>query len=740
MKKIFIKDLNTPVQFIKGIGPKRAEAFSKKSINTVYDLIYYFPFDYLDLTEVSRISDLKKINDISKNVSVIGTVRSIDITGRPPKRQCIIILGDDSGVIPLVFFQNINYFKTAYKIGDTLAVSGKLNYFMNKVQIVHPRIDRIDINEKPTEANLINTKGLIPKYSMCEEFRNARITDTALRKILHYVVNEYVPLIEDFLPEYIIKENSLLSLQDALRKVHFPKTTEEKNSARIRLKFDEWFLFQLMLALRRRFLKVQLPGIPFNVKSSLARKLVDSLSFKLTKAQIRVIKEIADDMQSPKPMNRLLQGDVGSGKTIVALISMLIAVENNYQVAFMAPTEILAEQHYRTITQFLNDLNLNVRLLLGAQKRSFKESILNEIKTGNANIVIGTHALIQERIEFANLGLVIIDEQHRFGVEQRAELMKKAKESIKIQPDVLVMTATPIPRTLSLTVYGDLDVSIIDELPKDRKPVKTLLYSESETGKLYQFIRNIIDMGQQVYIIYPLIEESEKMDLKAAVESYEKFQKEIFPDLNIGLIHGRMSAEERDQVMKAFKENKINILVSTTVIEVGIDIPNATMMVIEHAERFGLSQLHQLRGRVGRGAEQSYCILVAPNWLVNKVRKKNLKYEISNDYNFNDNNELEEQKAIIRIQAMLSTNDGFKISEIDLKLRGPGDFFGTRQSGLPEFNIANVLEDGNLINLARKIAFKVIETDPQLRKDEHRLIRKIFLERMKDKFDLIQVG
>ncbi len=740
MKKNFIKDLQTPVQFIKGIGPKRAEAFSKKSINTVYDLLYYFPFDYFDLTEVSKISDLKKISDLSKDVSIIGKVRSIDLTGRPPRRQCVIILGDDSGVIPLIFFQNINYFKTAYKVGDMLAVSGRLTYFMSKLQLVHPRIDRIDISEDVSEANLINTKGLIPKYSMCEEFRNARITDTALRKIMYNVVSEYVPIVEDFLPEYIIKENSLLPLQDALRKVHFPKTVVEKNSARLRLKFDEWFLFQLMLALRRRFMKVQLPGISFNIKSRLARQLVDSLPFKLTKAQIKVIKEIAEDMKSPKPMNRLLQGDVGSGKTIVALISMLIAVDNNYQVAFMAPTEILAEQHYRTIMQFLNGLNLNVRLLLGGQKKSLKENLLEEIKSGTANIVIGTHALIQEKIEFANLGLVIIDEQHRFGVEQRAELMKKAKESIKIQPDVLVMTATPIPRTLSLTVYGDLDVSVIDELPKDRKPVRTLLYSESESDKLYNFIREIIQKGQQVYIIYPLIEESEKMDLKAAVESYERFKKEIFPDLSIGLIHGRMPAEERDQVMKAFKENKINILVSTTVIEVGIDIPNATMMVIEHAERFGLSQLHQLRGRVGRGSEQSYCVLVAPNWLVSKVRRKNSRLDFAYARNFNNNNELEEQKATIRIQAMLSSNDGFKISEIDLKLRGPGDFFGTRQSGMPEFNIANVLEDGNLITLARKSAFKLVETDPQLRKDEHRLIRKIFLERMKDKFDLIQVG
>lgn len=740
MKKFFTKDLNTPVQFVKGIGPKRAVALSKKSINTVYDLLSYFPFDYFDLTEVSRISDLKKISDLNKAVSIIGKVRSIDLVGRPPKRQCIIILGDESGVVPLVFFQNINYFKSAYKIGDTLAVSGKLSFFMNKIQIVHPRIDRIDENSMLNTESLINTKGLIPKYSMSEEFRNARITDIALRKIIFNVVNEYTPLVQEYLPDNILQEYSLINLQDALRKIHFPKTTEEKESARKRLKFDEWFFFQLMLALRKNVLKVQLPGIAFNIKSPLARQLVDSLPFKLTRAQIKVIKEITEDMKSPKPMNRLLQGDVGSGKTIIALISMLIAIDNSYQVAFMAPTEILAEQHYRTIKEFLNTINLNVSLLLGGQKKSIREHTLYEIKNGIANIVIGTHALIQEGIEFKNLGLVIIDEQHRFGVEQRAELMKKAKESIKIQPDVLVMTATPIPRTLSLTIYGDLDVSVIDELPKNRKPIKTILYSESECSKLYQQIRNLINLGQQVYIIYPLVEESEKMDLKAAVESYEKFKTQIFPDLNVGLLHGRMSTEERDYIMKDFKDNRINILVATTVIEVGIDIPNATMMIIEHAERFGLSQLHQLRGRVGRGAEQSYCVLVVPDWLAWKTRQRNPQLDFSGFDNFSNFNELEEQKALIRIQAMLATNDGFKISEIDLKLRGPGDFFGTRQSGMPVFNIANILEDSHVINIARRAAFKLVESDPQLRKDEHKLIRKYFIERIKDKINLIQVG
>lgn len=754
MKNVIKYDLKTPVQYIKGIGPKRAEVFANREIHTVHDLLYFFPFDYFDLTQVSEISSLRRITDTTKRISVVGSIRAIDIAGRPPRRKCVITLGDATGTISLVFFQNANYFKSAFQVGEMLAVSGKLNFFQNRPQFVHPRIDRLEVGDENNLKGFLHTKGIIPKYSSGEDFRNLRITDTVFRKIMKEVVDHFAEQAEEFFPESFLSRLNLLPLSVALRNIHFPETVENKNASRYRLKFDEWFCFQLLLAYRKLKTKAQAPGIPFNVKSNLARKLVDSLQFKLTKAQIKVIKEIADDMNQPKQMNRLLQGDVGSGKTVVALIAMLIAIDNGYQVAFMAPTEILAEQHYKTFAQFLREVNVNTRLLIGGQRKKLRVDILGEIRDGRANIIVGTHALIQESVEFAHLGFVVIDEQHRFGVDQRAELVRKGMESVNVHPDVLVMTATPIPRTLSMTVYGDLDVSIIDEMPKNRKQIKTQMLAESESERLYTMIRATVRKGQQVYIIYPLIEESEKQDLKAAVESYEMFRDTIFTDLKVGLIHGRMSSEEKDLVMEAFKAKQLHILVSTTVIEVGIDIPNATMMVIEHAERFGLPQLHQLRGRVGRGAEQSHCLLVVPDWLARISKRQTNNTGIFDSPNFNNINVLERQKdgltsacgvggdgqALTRIQTMLATNDGFKISEIDLKLRGPGDFFGTRQSGLPELHIANVLDDGPIITLARREAFQLVADDPHLRNQEHQSLRKYFFEKLKTYLTYINVG
>ncbi len=754
MKNVVKYDLKTPVQYIKGIGPKRAEVFANRGIHTVHDLLYFFPFDYFDLTQVSEISSLRRITDTTKRISVVGSIRAIDIAGRPPRRKCVITLGDATGTISLVFFQNANYFKSAFQVGEMLAVSGKLNFFQNRPQFVHPRIDRLEVSDENNLKGFLHTKGIIPKYSSGEDFRNLRITDTVFRKIMKEVIDNFAEQAEEFFSESFLSRLNLLPLSVALRNIHFPETVENKNASRYRLKFDEWFCFQLLLAYRKLKTKAQAPGIPFNVKSNLARKLVDSLQFKLTKAQIKVIKEIADDMNQPKQMNRLLQGDVGSGKTVVALIAMLIAIDNGYQVAFMAPTEILAEQHYKTFAQFLREVNVNTRLLIGGQRKKLRVDILGEIRDGRANIIVGTHALIQESVEFAHLGFVVIDEQHRFGVDQRAELVRKGMESVNIHPDVLVMTATPIPRTLSMTVYGDLDVSIIDEMPKNRKQIKTQMLAESESERLYTMIRATVRKGQQVYIIYPLIEESEKQDLKAAVESYEMFRDTIFTDLKVGLIHGRMSSEEKDLVMEAFKAKQLHILVSTTVIEVGIDIPNATMMVIEHAERFGLPQLHQLRGRVGRGAEQSHCLLVVPDWLARISKRQTDNTEIFDSPNFNNINELERQKdgltsacgtardgqALTRIKTMLATNDGFKISEIDLKLRGPGDFFGTRQSGLPELHIANVLDDGPIITIARREAFQLVADDPHLRNQEHQSLRKYFFEKLKTYLTYINVG
>jgi ATP-dependent DNA helicase RecG len=502
------------------------------------------------------------------------------------------------------------------------------------------------------------------------------------------------------------------------------------------LKFDELFYFQLLMAFRKRELKGELKGIQFKLLRSMTAKLKESLSFELTNAQSRVIQEIHNDMMQPVPMNRLLQGDVGSGKTIVALFAMLTAIENGYQCALMAPTEILAEQHWRSIKNFLKDIPVNIRLLVGGQKKKLREDVLEDVRRGTANIVIGTHALIQEHVQFANLGFVVIDEQHRFGVSQRALLREKGQpaggtQAGKQNPDVLVMTATPIPRTLSLTVYGDLDVSVIDELPKGRKEIRTAVRFDKDKTKIFNFVRTEVKKGKQAYVVYPLIEESEKIDLKAAVKEFEYLSTKIFPEYTLGLLHGRLSSEEKDELMQRFKKNEIQILVATTVIEVGIDVPNATIMIIENAERFGLSQLHQLRGRVGRGAEQSYCILITDeNFTKRTLQLATNRAEAHREVNVTKK----------RLETMVNTNDGFVIAEVDLELRGAGDYFGTRQSGLPGFRLANIISDADLLTVARKEAFDVVERDPHLVRSEHKNIRKEFEFVFKDLLSLVRVG
>jgi ATP-dependent DNA helicase RecG len=531
------------------------------------------------------------------------------------------------------------------------------------------------------------------------------------------------------LPATLRARRNLVPLRVAVQHAHFPKTHTDLNESLRRLKYEELFYFQIKLALQRHGLKAHKHGISFNIRSKLARQLVDSLPFKLTRAQVRVIKEITADMESPAPMNRLLQGDVGSGKTIVALLSMLIAVENGYQAVFMAPTEILAEQHYKTLVALLKGIDVNVRLLVGAQRTRLRRDILEDVRRGTAQIVVGTHALFEKEVEFANLGYVVIDEQHRFGVLQRQALQKKGRN-----PDVLVMTATPIPRTLSLTLYGDLDVSIIDELPKDRKPITTVLRYEEEREAVYQFVREEIRKGRQAYFVYPLVEESEKSDLKAATIHYQYLQHDVFPDLTLGLLHGRMSSEEKDAVMMRFKNRELDILVATTVIEVGIDVPNASVMVVENAERFGLSQLHQLRGRVGRGSEQSYCILLSKKWIAAKANR--LTAESVTWHDALDEQRLAEQ----RLAAMVQTNDGFKIAELDLKLRGPGDLFGTRQSGMPEFKVADIVSDTHLLEEARRDAFDIIERDPKLTLPDHAVVANTLRALHREAFALIRVA
>ncbi|HZY10749.1 MAG TPA: ATP-dependent DNA helicase RecG [Bacteroidota bacterium] len=731
------KNLATSVRYVKGIGPKRAAALMANGISTVRDLLYYFPYSYLDLSKIETIGNLRGLMNSGEWVTIIGTVRSFDFLGRSPRQRFVIVLGDDSGTIQLVFFKGIQYFKNAFVIGETIAASGKITDFRSRPQMVHPSIDRISDGEDQNDSTggFLHTKGLVPKYSSSEELRDVKLHVKGFRRVMRHVVDEFIDAVEEFLPKDIQTRNNFLPLPQALSNIHFPQSSSMLDAARRRLKYDELFSLQLLLALRRKSVKVESPGIAFEVESKLARRLVDSLPFTLTRAQIKVVKEIAEDMRVNKPMNRLLQGDVGSGKTVVALIAMLIAVDNGYQAAFMAPTEILAEQHYARLTSILNPLSINTRLLVGGQRAGEREDILQEVRRGSAQLIVGTHALIQESVEFYKLGIAVIDEQHRFGVIQRVALKEKGVRSQRnhIHPDVLVMTATPIPRTLSMTLYGDLDVSIIDEMPSNRKSIKTIVKAESQRSSVYRFLRAEIDKGRQAYIVYPLVEESEKIDLKAATESFNILKTDIFPDLKIGLIHGRMGSNEKDRIMEGFEKREIDILVATTVIEVGIDVPNATVMVIEHAERYGLSQLHQLRGRVGRGSDQSYCILVAPDWLSKTLRSHSTWLEFGN--------ELEEQQRVERrIKTMMETTDGFKIAEIDLELRGPGDFFGTRQSGLPQLQLANLVTDGDLLSLARHEARNLIEKDPHLRMSEHQPLRKNFYEKMKDALILVQVG
>jgi ATP-dependent DNA helicase RecG len=638
-----------------------------------------------------------------------------------------------------VWFGGVQYWKKAFQVGELLAVSAQPSLYGGVLQFVHPDLDKIasannDDGSEPDSSRIdwsktLNTGGLVPLYPSGRELERVGLDSAGFRRVINSAIRSYLDSISESLPDSIIGAHNFVPLPTAIHTVHFPKAHPELEASLRRLKYDEFFYFQLKLALRRRWLRESTLGIAFSVKSKLARQLVDSLPFRLTKAQTRVINQITADMEVSKPLNRLLQGDVGSGKTIVALISMLIAVENGYQAAFLAPTEILAEQHYRTLSALLRNVPVNIRLLIGGQRSRLRRDVLADLQRGSAQIVVGTHALFEKDVEFAKLGFVVIDEQHRFGVMQRASIRKKGSS-----PDVLVMTATPIPRTLSLTLYGELDVSIIDELPKNRKPVKTILRYDDEKGSVFEFVRDQIKQGRQAYFVYLLIEESEKVDLKAATVHFEHLQNKVFPDLRLGLIHGRLPSDEKDTLMEKFSRRELDVLVATTVIEVGIDIPNASLMVIENAERFGLSQLHQLRGRVGRGSEQSYCVLLAKRWIARRaehiMRDDGKAREV-----------LEQQRlAERRLATMVGTNDGFKIAEVDLQLRGPGDFFGTRQSGVPEFKVANIVSDTLILDEARADAFDVVARDPYLKLPENQMLREHLRTYFRDELSLLQTA
>lgn len=699
---------DTPLQYVKGVGPYKASLLKKLGLTTVEDLLFYLPYRYEDRTTVKKISQLT----LDEVQMVSGTIKRVGsrTTSRKHFRIFELILEDETGLLICKWF-NQPYLEKILKPGERMILTGKvsLNRFEGNRFEMSP-LSYETINE--SEDRPVDHGKFVPVYHETEG-----LSSKNLRMLVKSLFNEgFLQNEKERLPAFLVEKFQFPSLSDALREIHFPSTRElylEALEGRTifqrRMVFEDFFYLEIGLTLRKNRNSHEDKGISFNTEGVLEEKLLQSLSFQLTSAQHRVLQEIRRDMKSDLPMSRLLQGDVGSGKTVVALISMLIAVENGYQACLMVPTEILAEQHYFNFQPLLRKLNISTGLLTQSLSRKEQMTMLEEIAGGKSQLIIGTHSLVQDRVLFKNLGITVIDEQHKFGVRQRLELKKKGKS-----PDMLVMTATPIPRTLALTVYGDLDLSVLDELPPGRKPIQTRLFYEKQRHACYSFIEKEIRGGRQVYIVYPLIDESEKLDLKAAVTMAEQLQNEIFPSFRIGLLHGKLKPEEKEKTMSAFKEKELHILVSTTVIEVGIDISNASLMVIEHAERFGLAQLHQLRGRVGRGSFQSYCFLMA-------------QYPVSDD-------------GKRRLKAMVNSSNGFELAEEDLSIRGPGEFFGTRQSGIPELRVANLLRDGKMLEVAREEAISLLRRDPLLELSEHQGLREFLLRRWKDKLDLISMG
>jgi ATP-dependent DNA helicase RecG len=731
------KVIEYETQYIKGVGPKRAEILAKVGLETYEDLLTFFPTSYIDRNSVSSIKELRKIITKEKEFdyknlqikdlkfkteySAIAQIEKISEKKYGlNKKLLVFILSDGSGEkAKITFFNRIQYFLKSFQVGDWLIVSGiPDNDKYYDVNFTHPEIEKID--EEDTE--IYKRGGILPKYKLPEIFLKSSINQKSLRKIIFEIINTKKVLPDETLPEYILNDLELPKIEECYKTLHFPDNFKKLEKARYRIKFEESLLFQLALKSTRKNQKVAEKGIIVERNSQRVKKLYRSLPYELTNHQINALKDIFADFTSGKPMNRLLQGDVGSGKTIVSIFSMLAVIDAGYQVAFMAPTELLVEQHYNTLKNLLKDYNVNIIQLVGNQKKSLRNNIYDSISSGEANIICGTHALFQSDVQFNKLGLVVIDEQHRFGVSQRAELIKLAKQShqeLDILPHTLVMSATPIPRTLTMTVYGDLDLSVIKELPKNRIPIKTKVVFEYNRIKVYEFIENQINEGRQVYIVYPLIEKSEKLDLKAATEYYEHLKNDFFKNYRIGLLHGQLAPSEKEDIMKKFLSKEYDILVSTTVIEVGIDVANASVMVIENAERFGLSQLHQLRGRIGRGPYQSYCFLFT---------KDNFQYNL-----IKTKLDPKEQKAaIIRLKAMEETSDGFKIAEIDLQLRGPGDILGTRQSGLPYFRYLDIVNDVEIISFSRNLADNILKNDKDLSNKDN-LILKMSLRKYLNK-------
>lgn len=688
--------------YVNGVGPTKKQILNKElSIMTFGDMLEYYPYKYVDRSHVYTISSLTQ--DMSF-VQIKGRILSFETfqTG-VKKKRLVAHFGDGTGVVDLVWFSGTQYISKNFKVGIDYIVFGKPTVFGGRFQFTHPEIEK-------AENLQLSQMGMQPYYVTTEKMKNAGLTSRSMEKIAKAILTK-MPELSETLPDYITIPLHLVSRDTAVRNVHYPKSQQDMQKARERLKFEELFYVQLNILRytanhRRKYKGYMLPRIGEHFKDFFSK----NLKFELTGAQKRVMHEIQADMNTGRQMNRLVQGDVGSGKTLVALMAMLIAVDNGFQACIMAPTEILAEQHLATVQEFLKGLDVKVELLTGIVKGKKRKEVLEQLVTGGIDILVGTHALIEETVQFKNLGLAVVDEQHRFGVAQRAKLWAKNENP----PHILVMTATPIPRTLAMTIYGDLDVSVIDELPPGRKPIQTLHKYDNQTTSLFNGIRQQIGLGRQVYIVYPLITESEKIDLKNLEEGYEYLQG-VFPEYKMSKVHGRMKSAEKEEEMQKFISGETQILVATTVIEVGVNVPNASVMVIMDAQRFGLSQLHQLRGRVGRGADQSYCILVTSHELAQETRK--------------------------RMEIMTETNDGFRIAEADLKLRGPGDLEGTQQSGLAfDLKIADIARDGQLVQLARDEAQKIIDDDPECNSPHHAMLWRRLNELRKDDVDWAQIS
>ena len=680
--------LSKEIKYIKGVGPNRAELLNKLGIYTLEDLITYYPRTYEDRSKPVRIAEVQDGEEVL--IEGIAAARVSEIRTRNRKMTIYkLIVRDETGSCTITWF-NQSYLRNMFKQGETYKFFGKVKKLGNKVEMNSPVYD--------IGANTKNTGKIIPIYPL-----TYNLSQNNIRKIIENGLELVKNKLEETLPDYLIKEYKLMDINSATNSIHFPKDFTEFNIARKRLVFEELLSMQLALLSLKSQYKKEIDGIAFKKEVHMS-DVINKLPFKLTKAQLRVLEEIDADLEKVKPMNRLLQGDVGSGKTAVSIIASYKVVKSGYQVAIMAPTAILATQHLESFKQMLEQFDIKCELLISSITKKKKEEILEKLKNGDIDILIGTHAILEDNVEFKNLGLVVTDEQHRFGVKQRTKIIEKGQN-----PDVLVMTATPIPRTLALILYGDLDISIIDELPPNRKKVDTFAVKKNMEERVNNFVKKQINEGRQAYIVCPLVEENEEMDLKSVEELTKKYKEETFSEYKVEYLHGKMKAKEKDAIMEKFKNGEIDILISTTVIEVGVNVPNASIMVVENAERFGLAQLHQLRGRVGRGEYQSYCIL---------------KYE--------GNGKVVQE----RMKIMTSTNDGFIISEKDLELRGSGEFFGTKQHGLPEFKIANLFEDIEMLKMVQSLAIRIIEKDEKLEKTENKLLNKMVEKKFKDRIEI----